>query len=147
MNIPKKKVGVNDKCTCGSNKKYKKCCLPKQINQKMEMNKIYSIGHETDPESVNLIECMSYLIDTYPNHTIINISNYLTADTYKTFQTKNYYEKTIMVAERNKTNDSVFITRGPESVDMMIMYQGAYRCFDFKDFHGVYDHIDKLINK
>ena len=27
--LPKKKVGRNDPCPCGSGKKYKKCCWPK----------------------------------------------------------------------------------------------------------------------
>ena len=29
QSIPKKKVGRNDPCPCGSGKKYKKCCMPK----------------------------------------------------------------------------------------------------------------------
>ena len=28
-----KKVGRNDKCPCGSGKKYKQCCLPKEIER------------------------------------------------------------------------------------------------------------------
>jgi hypothetical protein len=35
--MPKKKIGRNDPCPCGSGKKYKKCCLPKGITFKGEI--------------------------------------------------------------------------------------------------------------
>jgi uncharacterized protein YecA (UPF0149 family) len=30
LNKPKKKIGRNDPCPCGSGKKYKKCCMNKE---------------------------------------------------------------------------------------------------------------------
>lgn len=35
----KNKIGRNDKCFCGSNLKYKKCCLGKNVNSKKETEK------------------------------------------------------------------------------------------------------------
>ena len=34
-----KKVGRNDPCPCGSGKKYKHCCLPKEIERDMQIVK------------------------------------------------------------------------------------------------------------
>ena len=39
-----KKTGRNDKCHCGSNKKYKKCCLHKDIRKKLELEKAEKIS-------------------------------------------------------------------------------------------------------
>lgn len=37
-----KKIGRNEKCPCGSGKKYKKCCMGKNLNQSevYEKNKL-----------------------------------------------------------------------------------------------------------
>lgn len=140
------KVGRNEKCPCNSNKKYKKCCENKLLLEKLSMDKIYTDGHHTTSNS-KLIPCIEYLKKEYSSYKIINITNNLNIDTYRAFQTKNYYEKIIMVAERLDTNNGIFSTRGPENVDIIVMYQGAYRCFQSNDLLLAASHIDKMINK
>ena len=35
------KTGANEKCPCGSNSKYKKCCMQKETEEKKELMKEY----------------------------------------------------------------------------------------------------------
>jgi hypothetical protein len=145
------KIGPNEKCVCGSDKKFKNCCRLKLQLEKSIADAMFISGHNTLPEDIKVIDCMSYLIDTYPTHAIINITKYLTSESlYKEFQTKNYYNKTIMVAERTDLNNAVFSSRSPSndnSLDIIIMYQGAYRCFKYTDLSRVSNSLDTLINK
>lgn len=47
--LPLKEVGRNDPCPCGSNKKYKKCCLPKHQEQSDKLfNESYIMSHASD---------------------------------------------------------------------------------------------------
>lgn len=46
-----KKIGRNDKCVCGSGKKFKKCCLPK-----INFQDIYELKQNERPVNKNTIE-------------------------------------------------------------------------------------------
>jgi|LakMenE01Jun11ns_1017448.scaffolds.fasta_scaffold9867676_3 uncharacterized protein len=48
-----KKIGRNDPCPCGSGKKYKNCCLPKD---KPSGKKKFSAKLLSAPKGINLIE-------------------------------------------------------------------------------------------
>ena len=137
-----KKIGRNEKCPCNSGKKYKTCCLNKERLERMQEMEKYTEGHETSSDQVQ--ECVDFLRGQFPDHKAIDISNYLDTDSYETFQLKNFRDRTFMVAERNENNTGVFETRGPEEVNMMIMYMGAYRCFEFKNFDRAQTHIYKM---
>jgi hypothetical protein len=139
----KKKIGRNEKCPCNSGKKYKICCLQKLNQQKISENTKYSLGHTT--KSANVQKCIDYLSDTHINHNVIDITDYLCEDNYKEYQIKNYNNKTIMVAERQLINNDVFSERGPDSVNIMVMYRGAYKCFDIKKFNQAIKLTDEMI--
>jgi hypothetical protein len=119
MNI---KLGRNDKCFCGSGKKYKNCCLSNTgpANQ-------YITGQ---PESSDKIKNVKQLFEPkHPHHVFIDVTNALTDDdTYRKYQTHNYNSNIVMLAERTLSNESVFSTRiqDPEA-DLMFMYHGSYR--------------------
>lgn len=132
----------NEKCPCGSDKKYKQCCLKKDEDKKVAEIEKYSKGQ--DDFSENLKMFADYLQEEYSDHKVINISSLLTPDNYRVFQIKNYEEKVIMVAEKNETNAGVFASRGIDN-DMIVMYRGSYRSFKNNEMMSVLDSIDKMI--
>ena len=62
-------------------------------------------------------------------------------------QMKNYSANIIMVAERNDTNESVFSTRAPSNVNLMVLYRGAYQCFQDINFDSAKSKINDMIEK
>ena len=137
-----KKIGRNTKCPCDSGKKYKQCCLIKErLLRDQEENK-YSKGQSESSDCIKI--CMEYLSDEYSNHTVINVTDDINAENYRTYQIKNYTNKIIMVAEKTDQNKRVFDGRGPEN-DMIIMYRGSYRTFRLNDMDKITESIDKMI--
>src|SRR3990172_8385583 len=98
------KLGRNDKCLCGSGKKYKTCCLNKVEEQKEETAASYVNGHEVSSDNVKMVH--DYLAEEYQDHNVIDVTNILTEESYKPLQMKNYNANIIMVAERNDANES-----------------------------------------
>lgn len=140
-----KKQNRNDKCNCGSGKKYKVCCQKKlQAIQDQEFDKLNN-GHPIS--SSNVQECYDCFIELYKYYKIIDVSNYLTNDSYEKYQKRHYFDKVIMIAERNDTNDGVFKTRAPDNINIMILHSGAYKCFKFDDLHIAFDQVVDMIEK
>lgn len=139
------KIGRNDKCICGSSRKYKLCCLRRIENNKIEEAEKYNDGHEYSSEAIELIGSM--ILEDYKDHKFIDVSNYLNPEFYQNLQTKNYYKKVIMIAERNDISKEVFSKRVPnEEFNVMIMYKGAYKCFEGSNFAMAYDEIKNMID-
>lgn len=138
-----KKIGRNDKCPCESGKKYKVCCLSKDEVEKKKAKAVFVDGQEEHTEYVDIM--MEYFKEEYKDHKVIDISNYLNDDTYTKFQQANYFYKTIMIAQKNEQNQSVFNGRGHYSNDMIIMYRGSYRTFKKEDLAKVAESIDYMI--
>lgn len=118
----KVKLGRNDKCFCGSEKKYKVCCYEKEASK-------YLLGQPTSSSKINTV--MEHFREKHPNHVFIDISDDLTSpDKYVEYQKHNITSNIVMVAERAPHSEAVFTTRirDPEA-DVMIMYRGAYRTF------------------
>lgn len=132
----------NEKCRCGSEKKYKQCCLRKDEAKKADEIEKYSKGQEDYSENMRIFA--DYLEEEYRDHRVINITSLLTIDNYKVFQIKNYDSNVIMIADKNDTNKEVFASRGLDN-DMIIMYRGSYRTFKHNEMMSVLDSIDKMI--
>ena len=129
------KVGRNDKCICGSGKKYKACCLDNPDSAK------YIQGHELS-EKINTIKRL--FEPKHPNHVFIDVTKYIKDDeTYRAYQLHNIQSNIVMLAERTPENESVFSTRiqDPEA-DVMFMYHGSYRTV----YHGRIDYFAKSIS-
>ena len=137
------KLGRNDKCPCQSGKKYKKCCLIKDQQDKLIIASQFSDGHELSSDNVKKVH--EYLVEEYKDHKVIDVTNILNDDTYKPMQTANYNKSVIMIAERNNTNENIFSSRGPENVNLMVMYRGAYQCFEDINFELAQDKINSMI--
>jgi hypothetical protein len=137
-----KKVGRNDKCLCGSDLKFKKCCESKQSS-----NNKFKICEGTNSVSDSLLYCIEKLKLNFPEHTVLNVSNGLNKSTYTPYQMANMKEKNILIAERNDQNMLVFTTR-TDSLDnnIMIMYHGHYRTFPGKSFDSVFESATNMIN-
>src|SRR4029079_16578484 len=134
------KIGRNDKCSCNSGKKYKKCCFNKCQIEKANEREIYN-GHEVSSDNVKII--IEWLNKEYYYIKVIDISKYLNQDNYQKFQVRYYYSSLVMVAERNEENEKVFEKRGDKDCNIIMMYQGAYRCFSMKEFMNT-DKRDRL---
>jgi hypothetical protein len=127
-----KKIGRNDMCLCGSNKKYKKCCLLKEEQEDKEDKEVHSI--------------VQYLRVEFPTHKVIDITNKLTVETYRPLQIQHYSDNVIQFAEKNELNASVFLTRVPlDTYDIMILYHGSYRTFPKDDIYSVMASLRALI--
>ena len=139
------KLGRNDKCLCGSGKKYKVCCLDKVEQHKKELTESYVNGHALSSDNVNMVH--EYMTMEYPDHKVIDVSNILTEESYRPMQTKNYTSNIIMMAERNESNESVFATRAPSNINLMVLYRGAYQCFQDINFDSAKTKINDMIQK
>ena len=118
----KVKVKVNDMCYCGSNKKYKKCCLLADQAKQVEEN--------TYEQSEELTTAMNILKLNFPDIEFKNVTTKLNTQTYRQMQINHFNDNVCQVAERIKTNDRVFKERDTSEdgdFDLLLMYQGAYR--------------------
>lgn len=139
------KQGRNEKCNCGSGKKFKSCCLSKLEERKKEEEAKYDNGHNDSSDKLTI--CAEYFREEYSDHKTIDISNYLTSDNYRNFQIRNYNKNVIMVAEKNDSNKTVFASRGPDTNDIIIMYRGSYRTCRMDEFDKYVESIDEMIQK
>ncbi len=124
------KIGRNDKCTCGSGKKYKKCC-------ELNLTNAYCISDSEMSDTLkNIIE---YLQKLNPRLNYINITNQLTVDTYRDYQIKNINTNIVMIAEKTHNNQLVFFDKEESSdIDILLMYHGGYRSFHSSKY-GMYN--------
>jgi hypothetical protein len=128
----------NLQCECGSKKKAKHCCMK-------NLPAIYKTTQEKSSE--NVMDCMALLMEKFPSHKIIDITDRLNNLTYKPFQIANYTEPIIMVAEKTEANATVFSTRVDSAKsDMMVLYHGAFRTFPHEYLERVIDSVCAMIN-
>jgi len=139
------KVGVNDLCPCGSQKKYKKCCMKNDSIKKQLSDEIYMSGQDTSTDK--MIEVLDFYKSLFPKYSLIDITSYLNKDNYKTFLVKNYSNKTIMFAEKTGKNEEFFNSKSDsEDVDIIIMFAGGYKVIDSENILMYSDDIKAWIN-
>jgi hypothetical protein len=134
-----KKMCPNDKCNCGSNIKFKKCCGGPNR---------YEIGQKNS--SKDILFCIEAFKCAYEEegYNIIDITSDLRENTYRNYQVHNYVKKTIMLAERNESNKAVFKTRiNSDDSNIILMYRGGYRTFAFDDLEEVMDSLYTMIEQ
>ena len=141
-----KKLKRNDKCHCGSGKKYKTCCLEKDDSERKEnnekLNLMYEDGHEICTELSDLYD---FLKDEYKKFKIIDITNVLTSTSYRPIQTKHFYANTIIIANRTEENNEVFQTRGDSTTDWIVMFRGAHQVFNRYSFGNMKKQLKEMI--
>ena len=140
--MTKIKIKVNEKCICGSNLKYKKCCMNKQITEDAKWTTTQTYNSE------EILKVIEILQPEFEDICIINITENLNATTYETYQKTNYYTNIMMIAERTAENESVFETRSNSELStIIVMYHGAYRTFSFNNLLTHTDYIIESINQ
>ncbi len=78
---------------------------------------------------------------------IIDITDDLDEITYRDYQVKNYTHDTIMIAEKTSKSERVFLTRVDSATnDMIIMYKGSYRTFEYSRFPLLLNNLLNYIN-
>lgn len=145
--MSKTKIGRNEMCPCDSGKKYKNCCIEKEIALKSRQQERIIYGDEF--VSNHLKNFANILKKEFPKHETIDVSRVVTCDTYKPLQLQHFKKRVIMLVERLPENDHVFKERIPiESIRYMIMYKGAYQCFEVDPYHRPdFDLVFKMIKK
>jgi hypothetical protein len=144
-----KKLGRNDVCHCGSKKKYKNCCLNtdennKQLEKQEYLDKLQIMS--IDESSNEIKECMNILSIKCDKYIMIDITNYINKENYRPYQLKFYNKKTILFAKKTENSLSVFASREDTPLnDIMIMYNGQYRTFQFKNLEKVINSIYTMI--
>jgi len=138
------KIGVNDLCPCGSQKKYKKCCMVNDQIKKQLSDEIYMSGQDTSTDKMYVV--LDYYKSLFPKLSLIDITSYLNKDNYKTFLVKNYSNKIIMFAEKTEINKEFFNSKSDsEDNDIMIMYAGGYKVIDSNNIGMYLDDIKAWI--
>jgi hypothetical protein len=135
----KNKIGRNEPCCCGSLRKYKVCCM-NSLQTKFDFEK----GQETHSTIIGSI--ISTLKEECPEITIIDITDTLTSENYRSYQIINYKKPVAMIAQRNETNNEVFLSRvNIESSDIILMYHGAYRTFPQRLFRSMLTNLSYFL--
>jgi len=149
------KIKVNDKCYCGSNIKYKNCCMNKNIKNKYIEN-INTINNNeenkwTSTQSINsdaIKQVIDILQPEFEEICIIDITNNLNSNTYETYQKQNYYTNIMMIADKTTENKTVFETRSNSDLsNIIVMYHGAYRTFSLSNLLVRTEYIIEAINQ
>ena len=126
-------------------KKYKKCCEKIDMQKKLNDSEKYSKGQSESSEILSDIKLL--ILEDYEDHNIIDITDDISIDNYKTYQIRNYSTKVIMLAERTENNSDFFIMKaGRADDDFIVMYRGSYRIFNRNNFLSAYESIQKMIN-
>jgi hypothetical protein len=122
------KVGRNERCPCGSERKYKVCCMAKEsANKEQQLEEMLTLDQRAEPSDYMAVYRES-LVCRYADHRVIEISNNLTALNFNIYQNKNAGKPIIMLAERKPSNQLVFDKRqGGADADAMVLYRG-YHC-------------------
>lgn len=132
------KQGRNEKCNCGSGKKFKKCCDLAYKETK------YTLGQATS--SQRIIDMVDKLQIKFPNYRFIDISDDIDDTNYTEYQKKNYNTNIVMIAEKKLKNGLVFVEREETTMtDILIMHRGSYRSFIYKDFDRVIESLATMI--
>jgi hypothetical protein len=124
MTEERKKIGRNDKCACGSGKKYKKCCETLMRETK------YTLGQSISSEKCNEVLNYFHSNSKYTEYRFIDITDDLTPESYREYQIKNYNNNIVMIAERKENNMGVFLERDKDewqTNDIILMCRGSYR--------------------
>lgn len=124
----------NKKCPCGSGRRYKICCK----------NNIYQ--HDNPDKSQTIIVYIDWLKNEFPNHTVIDITHTLEPSNYKNFQCNNYEKKSILIANRTPKNDKIFVDNKSQNGEAIVLFFGAYVCFEHIKFDKAKRLIDIMIN-
>ena len=142
------KINRNDPCPCGKEIKYKLCCLAKDTMKKHK----YEYGQQTHTERISTL--ITQLHDEIKNSPfikkekkIIDITDDLDEHTYREYQIKNYTMDVIMIAEKTLKSEEVFLTRvDSASNDIILMYKGSYRTFEYSKFPMLINSLLNYIN-
>ena len=139
------KRGRNDVCSCGSGKKYKKCCLLSDEDSEKALKQFEP--QQQQLENPKIYHCMQAFKPKFSQFKMIDVTPFINARNYKKYQLKFLETATILFAEKTSLNQDVFRGRvnSPES-DILIMYKGAYRTCKFDDLSLYFDSICRMIH-
>lgn len=142
------KINRNDPCYCGSHEKYKHCCLGLDLLKKQK----YEHGQPIHSERIGslmarLQEAIQHCPEIKQPKKIIDITDDLDELSYRDYQIKNYTHDTVMIAEKTLKSERVFLTRVDSATnDIILMYKGSYRTFEYSRFPLLLNNLLNYIN-
>jgi hypothetical protein len=122
----------NEKCPCGSNRRFKFCCK----------NNVYQQQNPDNPESLRYVTI--YLREEFPDCNIIDISHNLENNNYANYQYANM--GAIMIAEKNTKNSTLFNKFNSSNRDVIVMWNGTHICFTRENWDKAKVAVDNLIS-
>lgn len=133
------KTRRNQLCPCNSNKKYKKCCEPK--NREILLDLPINVRVSEPIKSERMIRLNQYLLQRY-QILLINVTNMLSSFTMERINKVNCERDVVVAAERLECNEDVFLSKGKDNSDMMVLYKNNFIFFNYdKEW---YDMIKQL---
>ena len=129
---------LNEKCTCGSGKKVKNCCLKKKLTKTQELS--------SDP----MIRCLASFKAEFPHKSVIDLTEHVNSELeYKLAHIFNTPCSGIVLIERTEKNNSeIFLPRvNSGNIDMMILCRGVYKAFNYDQFDEIFTGLCELIEK
>jgi hypothetical protein len=136
------KIKPNEKCPCGSNIKYKKCCSSTDFTKKLDQQDIEKkkdniIAAET-VSSTKVKSLMNYFLVKYKLESV-DISN----NANQRIIQKHTSKPVFVIVEKNETNTGLFKKYGDDMSNVIVFYKRNYQGFNYET---EYDQAIKAIN-
>jgi len=142
------KIGRNESCRCGSERKYKFCCLAKESESTEPKLDFFTLNQMAE-SSPHMTLYRESLLSRYPDHSAIDISDNMTPANSNTYQIRNAGRRIVMLAERSASNQLVFDKKQGSDSDAIVMYRGYYCFINYRNFRqslrDIYAMIDARI--
>lgn len=145
------KIKPNEKCPCGSNLKYKKCCsaietAQKEMQRQQEVEKFATMLEATKSTPITddrLLRLQIYFGERYKLPSL-NMSDTINAGNLTRIHTHYKSQKVFLMLARNEQNEGVFEGKGAKEEDIMVIYRNNYQLFNYDK---EYDEATKVMDK
>ena len=125
------KTKPNEKCPCGSDIKYKKCCSKGDMDTRYngeEDNFDPKVGHPISSDRVQRLS--DYFMDRYSMKSI-DVSDAICTLNENRIHRANAGRDVCVIAERRESNESLFIKKGDGNSDIIVIFRNNFQCFNY----------------
>jgi hypothetical protein len=147
FNIESKPVVVSNKSISDAKQKLRDKIKNQQASRGKKTGNTetkYTLGQDKNSEIMD--DVIYKLQEKFKNCRVINITDDINADNYRDYQIVNYNTNIIMTLEKTERNSSVFSGRVDNKLNnIMVMFQGAYRTFQYINFDYIIDSLSSMI--
>jgi hypothetical protein len=145
------KTKPNEKCPCGSNIKYKKCCSrseeeAREAQRREEKEQFAALLKQI--EESHIIDARLLKLQTHFNSKYglqsIDLSDTVNAGNLTKIHVHYKPQRIILMMARNEHNEGAFTKKGAKDEDIMIIFRNNYQLFNYdKEYEEAIKAIDK----